>query len=167
MPPWKPILKGINRVTASEMEEILNSPQLQAVQQPIADHVGLPIIPHRHASDSLNVIYFLDWSAPTILDLLANRRDALITFGKKLAAHQDPPDEEDGEFPRGEEPDPRDRSVTIARLGLGGGFGITYLTFHHLVLLDNPKFLRDYLKSLRLPYATRFAKRLESMVNDH
>jgi len=166
MPAWKPILKGINKVSPSEMETILTSLQLQAVQQPIAQHVGLPISSHRYASDYLNYIYFLDWQAQNIIDLLEARRDALIAFGKTLAVYKNPSDEEGGECPPGEEPDPRDRDTQSTPISLDNGFGIIYLTYHHLVLLNQPKFLRDYLKSLRLPFAARFAKRLEAMVRD-
>jgi len=148
------------------MGHILTSPQLHAVEQPIADHVGLLISPFRNCSEHLNVIYFLNWSAQTILDLLSGRREALIAFGKKLALQRAPPDEEGGEFPVGEALHPADRNTDSRAISIGNGFGVTYLTYHHLVLLNDPKFLRDYLKSLRIPYAVRFAKRLEAMVND-
>ncbi len=153
--PWKPPLKPLSRISLADMQAILASDQLRAVQEPIAAALGQPILPHTSASDSLNTVCFLDWDAPAILNQLVSQRDRLIAFGQLLLAG--PPEDDDGEFPPGEEPAPQERGSTVETLGLVNGFALHLASLLRAADDPDPKLLLNYLKSRRVPHASRHA----------
>jgi len=147
-------------VSALEVKQLLASPELAAVEEAIAARAGQRV--HR---DSVDVTYtytqielgFTPLTADEVSRRLREERDGLVEFGVAFLADPEATESTD-EFPPGEEPGPGDEGETIAELGLGCGFGITYLIYlYFLRERPRPEFT-TYLKKRRIPFAAKFAR---------
>jgi hypothetical protein len=159
----EPVFRVVARVSLAEMAALLESPELKAVEEPVAAARGLPILAPRFASDALNDVCHVGWDAATIRRLLAEQRDLLVRL--ILADHQDRTRHvEEEEYPDGEVPRGREKPVTIEVLGLTRGFALSYLNRVEILRRLGKGGLRAYLKHRRASFAQREATRMEALL---
>lgn len=88
--------------------------------------------------------------------------DELLNFTiLKLCKYENVKTEE--EYPNGEKPEEEDNNETI--LGYSQGFLLMYLVEYYL-LKEHPNNLIQYLKSVRIPYASKYAKELKNIYGE-
>jgi hypothetical protein len=152
-------------VPLSEAKDLLNSDEVSSIETAVASARGLILFPYHQASAFKRELELAGIEAYQALELFRSNRDYLIRF--TICVHKDADgDDPDGEFPQGEEPDPEDRSEVTEVLGLGGGFSITSLCYFVLSEPDRKADLATFLKSTRIPYASKFAATLRRIRRD-
>lgn len=99
-------------------------------------------------------------STELIFDHFVNDRELLKKF--TIRAYTYETGIYDGEeYPPGEEPLESEKSISIESHGPGIGFGITHAIYFHFLKHGLNRQLSDFLKLRRIPYSSRFLKRLE------
>lgn len=152
----------LQQIDFKRVVELVGSPTLNSVEQPIADTVGLKILEPSALTLSWTMGELSVGGIPVdeFEDYLESNRKNLIAFGIEILR-----DEHDlgEEYPEGEEQDPPGDRKT---LGLGAGFGITHAIFFHYTFDRTAKELREYLKNRRMPHRAKYAKLLEGIRDD-
>lgn len=64
------------------------------------------------------------------------------------------------EYPEGEELTEEEKPVTVERFGPSIGFGIKFAIYYNFLKNDKNAELGDFLKAMKIPYSSRFKKRL-------
>jgi len=145
-------------IPLEDVQSLLRSPALAEVQEDVVRKIGSRILSEHAATPFQRELSYAGIPADAIHDLLQNERELLVRFATicQLASGSG---DADGEFPPGEEPDPEDRSETVAVLGHSNGFII-----HHGIMLllarRGSADLMTFLKWRRIPFAARYRREL-------
>ena len=113
-------------VSIDQAKALLASRELAEVEVPVAEAIGLSILPAEFATPYQNQLNRAEISSDQAVKLLTENRDELKAFylGIQEATKDDDPD---GEFPPGYDPDDEESSDEEVVLGIGSGFGLTQL----------------------------------------
>jgi hypothetical protein len=154
-------------ITHQQAKQLLQSPELAAVEEAIAARTGQRVLRGMNPVVEIQRVEidvgFTPLSFEQITASLKSDRELLISFWTAVLGVKESPEEADGEFPPGEELDPADRSRTIEVIGLGSGFGIKAAVYLYL-LRDCPKAeLTNYLKKARIPFAAKYGRELRDV----
>ncbi|NLS98146.1 MAG: hypothetical protein GXX96_38945 [Planctomycetaceae bacterium] len=145
-----------------EVQALLHSDALRAVEQAIASETGSRIVEDYSTACTTYTQADMSVSGMTVGEteaLLLAKRDQIVRFGIAFLRDQAAADDSE-EYPEGEEQDP---SETVEVHGLGVGFGVKYAIFYNFLVHRTPAELLAYLKNRRIPHHTRFAQELRRL----
>jgi hypothetical protein len=152
----------------ADVELLLKSDALRAVEEPIAAGVDMKVV-YDYTSASVSIAQaWISVGGMTCQELeqfVAEHRDALIRFGIRFQTEQRNAESRQ-EYPEGEEPGPGDEDEIVEVHGLANGFGATLAAQFNFLANRTPQEHRDYLNNRGIRPAAKFAKDLRRIFDE-
>lgn len=153
---------GSNDTLSGEVATLLRSSHYRAIEDSIAAELGQPVVldPETMAPFAANELRDSGLTIVRIKELIEHVGPLTVRFGVELNRGESTvPDEEEWDPSEGDQQPERSRGPS---LGLGMGFGLSYLIYVAFLADGDEARLLRFLNARRIPHASRFAGRLRA-----